>query len=122
MIFKHTSADATSRSTSKTGPEVALQPFSVVTRLCQAAVLIQLPGANFAAAAAVQDDADAGCALGHLQRAFTHGWAGGGEDLHGQQHKILTSELTECHIDFPETKPRSSSHNRPERFRFRAII
>lgn len=105
MILIHTSADATSRSTSKTGPKVALQPFSVVTRLCQAAVLIQLPGANFAAAAAVQDDADAGCALGHLQRAFTHGWAGGGEDLHGRQHKILTSELTECHIDFPETNP-----------------
>lgn len=118
MSFIHTSADATSRSTSKTGPKVALQPFSVVTRLCQAAVLIQLPGANFAAAAAVQDDADAGRALGHLQRAFTHGWAGGGEDLHGQQYRVLTqSELT-------ETKPLSSSHNRPKHFRplGRAII
>lgn len=118
MSFIHTSADATSRSTSKTGPKVALQPFSVVTGLCQAAVLIQLPGANFAAAAAVQDDADAGRALGHLQRAFTHGWAGGGgEDLHGQQYRVLTSELT-------ETKPLSSSHNRPTHFRplGRAII
>lgn len=121
MIFIHTSADATSRSKSKTGPKVALQPFSVVTRLCQAAVLIQLPGANFAAAAAVQDDADAGCALGHLQWAFTHGWAGGGEDLRGQQYKILTTELTECQV---ETKPLSSSHNRPKHFRplGRAII
>lgn len=89
-MFIHTSADATSSRASKAGPKVALQPFSVVTRLCQAAVLVQLPGANFAAAAAVQHDAHAGCAMGHLQRAFTHGWAGGGggQDLHGQQHNL----------------------------------
>ena len=64
----------------------------MVTGLRQAAVLVQLPGANFAAAAAVQDDAHAGCAMGHLQRAFTHGWAGG-EDLYGQQQTLLTREL-----------------------------
>lgn len=121
VIFIHTSADATSRSTSKTGPEVTLQPFSVVTRLCQAAVFIQLPGANFAAAAAVQDDAHAGCALGHLQRAFTHGWAGGGgggEDLHGQQYNLLTTEVKECrHQQPPKIKPLSPSHGQTKHIR-----
>lgn len=85
MVSIRTSADAPSSSTSKTSPKVALQPFSVVTRLGEAAVLVQLPGANFAAAAAVQDDTHAGCALNHLQRTFTRGWARGGEDLRGQQ-------------------------------------
>lgn len=97
MIFIHTSADATSSSSSKAGPKVTLQPFSVVTRLGQATVLVQLPGANFAAAAAVQDDAHAGCALGHLRRTFTHGGARrGGEDLHSQrQNPLLTTGTSE---------------------------
>ena len=103
MVFIHTSADATSGSSSKAGPKVTLQPLSVVTRLGQAAVLVQLPGANFAAAAAVQDDADAGCALGHLPRALTHGGArrrgggggggGGREDLHSQRQKETKKNL-----------------------------
>lgn len=126
VIFIRTSAYATSRSTSKTGPEVTLQPFSVVTRLCQAAVLIQLPGANFAAAAAVQDDAHAGCALGHLQRAFTHGWAGGGgEDLHGQQYNLLTTEVTECPLRLTPKLNLSAPHTgKPKHIRplGRAII
>lgn len=98
MVFINTSTDATSSSTSKAGPKVALQSFSVVTRLGQAAVLVQLPGANFAAAAAVQDDAHAGCALGHLQRTLTHGGAGGGgEDLYSQQQNLLLkTETTEA--------------------------
>lgn len=92
MIFIHTSADATSSSSSKTGPKVTLQSFSVVTGLGQTTVLVQLPGANFAAAAAIQDDTHAGCALGHLPRAITHGGAGGGgigggEDLYNQKEK-----------------------------------
>lgn len=73
MLCIRTSADATSSSGSKTGPKVALQPFGVVAGLGQAAVLVQLPGADFAAAAAVQDDAHAGCALGHLRLTLTHG-------------------------------------------------
>lgn len=81
-----TSADAPSGSSSKAGPKVTLQPFGVVARLREAAVLVQLPGAHFAAAAAVQDDAHAGCALGHLQRTVAHGGARrGGEDLCAQQ-------------------------------------
>lgn len=71
----------------------------MVTRLGQATVLVQLPGANFAAAAAVQDDAHSGCALGHLQRTLTHGGAGGGgggEDLYGQQqNRLLKTETSE---------------------------
>lgn len=35
------------------GPEVALQPFGVVTRLGLAAVFVQLSGTHFTAAAAV---------------------------------------------------------------------
>lgn len=90
LISIHTSADATSGSTGKAGPEVALQPFGVVARLGQAAVLVQLPGANFAVAAAVQDHAHAGGALGHLQRTLTHrGAGGGGEDLYSQQQSLL---------------------------------
>ena len=90
MIFIHTSTDATSSSSSKAGPKVTLQPFSVVTRLGQAAVLVQLPGANFAMAAAVQDDAHAGCALGHLRRTLTHrGAGGGGADLYSQRQNLL---------------------------------
>lgn len=103
----HTSADATSSSSSKAGPKVTLQPFSVVTRLGQATVLVQLPGANFAVAAAVQDDAHAGCALGHLQRTVIHGGArgGGGEDLYSQQQNPLLKTET-CKI-----KPHRISHN-----------
>lgn len=66
----------------------------MVAGLGQAAVLVQLPGANFAAAAAVQHHAHAGGALGHLQRTLAHGGAGGGgggvggdgggEDLYSQ--------------------------------------
>ena len=93
--FIHTSADAT--SSSKAGPKVTLQPFSVVTRLGQATVLVQLPGANFAAVTAVQDDAHAGCALGHL-RTNTHGGArgggGSGEDLYSQQQNHLLKTET----------------------------
>lgn len=74
----HTSADATSGRTGNAGPEVALQPLGVVAGLGQAAVLVQLPGAHFAAAAAVQHHAHAGGALGHLQRTLAHGGAGGG--------------------------------------------
>lgn len=98
MVFIHTSADATSSSTSKAGPKVALQPFSVVTRLGQATVLVQLPGANFAAAAAVQDDAHSRRALWHLQRTLTHGGAGGGgEDLYSQQQNLpLKTETSEA--------------------------
>lgn len=70
-----TSADATSGRAGNAGPEVALQPFGVVAGLGQAAVLVQLPGANFAAAAAVQHHAHAGGALGHLQRTLAHGGA-----------------------------------------------
>lgn len=77
----------------------------MVAGLRQAAVLVQLPGANFAAAAAVQDDADAGCALGHLQRAFTHGWAGGGggggEDLRGQRYNLLTRGIGDRRVYCP---------------------
>lgn len=50
---KHTSADASGGPMD--GPEVALQPFGVVTRLCLAAVFVQLSGTHFAAAAAVWD-------------------------------------------------------------------
>lgn len=62
----------------------------MVTRLGQATVLVQLPGANFATAAAVQDDAHAGRALGHLQRTVTHGGTGGGggEDLYSHNNQI----------------------------------
>lgn len=74
----HTSADASSGRAGNAGSEVALQPLGVVARLGQAAVLVQLPGANFAAAAAVQHHAHAGGALGHLQRTLAHGGAGGG--------------------------------------------
>jgi len=89
MICIHTSANATSCSSGKTGSKVTLQPFGVVARFGQTAVLVQLLGANFAAAAAVQDDANAGCALGHRQRTLTHGGAiGGGDDLHNQQDNI----------------------------------
>ncbi len=116
MVFIRTSADATSSSSSKAGPKVTLQPFSVVTRLGQAAVLVQLPGANFAAAAAVQDDAHSGCALGHLQRTLTHGGAGGGgggEDLYSQQInpplKTETSEVTPHRISQNYRKPLSVS-------------
>lgn len=90
-IYIHTSADATSSSGSEAGPEVALQPFGVVAGLPEAAVLVQLPGAHFAAAAAVQDDADAGRALGHLQRTVTRGGTGGGggEDLYSTTTILL---------------------------------
>lgn len=84
MIWILTSADATGGRCSKAGPKVTLQPLGVVAGLGQAAVLVQLPGADFAAAAAVQHDADARCALGHLQWTLTHGGAGmvgRGEDL-----------------------------------------
>lgn len=87
-----TSADATGGSSSESGPKVTLQPFGVVARLGQAAVLVQLPGANSAAVTAVQDDAHAGCALGHLQLTLTHGGAGGwggGEDLQDSQRKEI---------------------------------
>lgn len=112
-VWIHTSADATSGSSSKAGPEVTLQPFGVVTRLGQAAVLVQLPGAHFAAAAAVQDDAHAGGALGHLQRTVTHGGAGGGggggvgggEDLYSQQQNPLLETETfpkSCHTEYSQ--------------------
>lgn len=71
-MLLHTSADATSCSSSKGGPKITLQTFGVVTGLGQAAILIQLPGTNFATTATVQDHADTGCALGHLQRTLTH--------------------------------------------------
>lgn len=58
----------------------------MVARFGHAAVLVQLSGANFAAAAAVQDHAHARCALGHLRRTFTQGGARGGDD------QIETSE------------------------------
>lgn len=113
MVFIHTSADATSSSSSKAGPKVTLQPFSVVTRLGQAAVLVQLPGANFAAAAAVQDDAHAGCALGHLHRTLTHGGTGGGgrEDLYSQQPNLLlkTETFKSCHTAYPTNIEKLSS-------------
>lgn len=72
----------------------------MVTRLGQAAVLVQLPGAHFAAPAAVQDDAHAGRALGHLLWTLTHGGAGGrGKDLYSQQQNLLLKTET------PDTKP-----------------
>lgn len=92
----HTSADATSGRAGNAGSKVALQPLGVVAGLGQPAVLVQLPGANFAAAAAVQHHAHAGGTLGHLEWALAHGGAGrgggghgvggdgGGEDLHSQ--------------------------------------
>lgn len=99
MVSIHTSADATG-SSSEAGPKITLQPFRVVTRLSQAAVLVELPGADFAAAAAVQDDAHTGCALGHLQRTLTHGGARGGgrEDLNSQQQKssLKTESFPSC--------------------------
>lgn len=95
----HTSADATSGRAGNAGSEVALEPLGVVAGFGQAAVLVQLPGANFAAAAAVQHHADAGGALGHLQRTLAHGGAGGGgggdggdrggEDLHSPTTVML---------------------------------
>ena len=81
----------------------------MVTRLGQAAVLVQLPGAHFAAAAAVQDDADAGCAFGHLQRTLTHeGAGGGGEDLYSQQSTLpLNTEAFSCHTKYPQNYQKS---------------
>lgn len=106
MAFVHTSADTTSGSTSKAGPKVALQSFGVVTRLGQAAVLVELPGAHFAAPAAVQDDAHAGRALGHLLWTLTHGGAGGrAEDLYNQQQNLLLKTET------PDTKPHRVTQN-----------
>lgn len=96
MGFVRTSADATSSSSSEAGPKVTLQPFGVVTRLGQAAVLIQLPGANFAAAATVQHEAHTGCTLGHLRQTLARGGAGGGggEDLYSHQQKPLLNAGT----------------------------
>lgn len=68
----------------------------MVARLGEAAVLVQLPGANFAVAAAVQDHAHTGGTLGHLQRTLTHRGAGGGggEDLYSQQQSLLETTQT----------------------------
>lgn len=49
----------------------------MVTRLCLAAVLIQLPSADFAAAATVKHKANTWCTLGHLQWALALSWAWG---------------------------------------------
>lgn len=102
-----TSADATSGRAGNAGSEVALQPLGVVAGLGQAAVLVQLPGANFAAAAAVQHHAHAGGALGHLQRTLAHGGAGrgggvggdggdgGGEDLYSHTTESVVEGTSE---------------------------
>lgn len=63
----------------------------MVTRLCLAAVLVQLLSADFAAAAAVKHKTDTWRALGYLQWALALSWARG-------QH-LNTSE----HVHFRET-------------------
>lgn len=66
------------------GAEVAFQPLGVVAGLHFAAVLVELLGADLAAATAVPDQPDARGALGRLQGAVAGGGAGerleGGED------------------------------------------
>lgn len=49
----------------------------MVAGLCLAAVLVQLPSTDFAAAAAVKHEADTRRTLGYLQWAFAPSWARG---------------------------------------------
>lgn len=63
------------------GPEVALQPFGVVAGLRSAAVLVQLLGADLAAAAAVRHQPHARGALRRGRRALAHGGAGRAQSL-----------------------------------------
>lgn len=58
------------------GPEVALQSLGVVAGLRSAAVLVQLLGADLAAAAAVRYQPHARGALRRGRRALAHGGAG----------------------------------------------
>lgn len=74
-----TSADALERGGA--GAEVALQPLGVVAGLRPAAVLVQLLGADLAAAAAVRHQPHARGALRHGRRALAHGGAGRAQSL-----------------------------------------
>lgn len=77
-----TTADAT--HSSEAGPKVALQPFGVVARLGQTAVLIELSRADLTAPAAIRYEAHTRCAPGHLHRALAYrGAGGGGNNLRG---------------------------------------
>lgn len=61
-FIKRTSADASGGT--QTGAKVALEPLGMIARLSLAAVFIQLPGAHFAAAAAIKHKTDTRCTLG----------------------------------------------------------
>lgn len=68
------SADALGGS--GTGPEVALQPFGVVTRLAFATVFIELLGAHFAASTTVKNQTNPWGTSGHLQGTLAYSRAG----------------------------------------------
>lgn len=79
------------------GAEIAFQPLGVVAGLHFAAVLVELLGADLAAATAVPDQPNSRGALGHLQGAVAGGGAGGerleaGEEMDeprcGEQEKL----------------------------------
>lgn len=74
-----TSADALQRGGA--GAEVALQPLGVVAGLRPAAVLVQLLGADLAAAAAVRHQPHARGALRRGRRALADGGAGRAQSL-----------------------------------------
>lgn len=65
------------------GAEIAFQPLGVVAGLHFAAVLVELLGADLAAATAVPDQPDSRGALGRLQGAVAGG--GAGERLEGEE-------------------------------------
>lgn len=73
------------------GAEVALQPLSVVAGLRPAAVLVQLLGADLAAAAAVRHQTHARGALRRGGRALADGGAQRAESLWGEQRGAVSA-------------------------------
>lgn len=73
------------------GPEVALQPLGVVAGLRSAAVLVQLLGADLAAAAAVGHQPHARGALRRGGRALAHGGAGRAQSLRSGAERAVSA-------------------------------
>lgn len=84
------------------GPEVALQPLGVVAGLRSAAVLVQLLGADLAAAAAVRHQPHARGALRRGRRALAHGGAGRAQSLRSGAERPVSAGSRE---EPPDPRP-----------------